>query len=124
MGPSGAITAPLVWFLLACWIRRKESVNHQETKMVDEKRGPQPGTPQARHGGEAVKQKYGAKFYSQIGKKGGEAVKLEKGPEFYAQIGKKGGEATKRSHGSKFYAEIGRKGGEKGGAKGSRRRSA
>jgi uncharacterized protein len=74
--------------------------------MVDEKRGPQPGTPQARHGGEAVKQKYGAKFYSQIGKKGGEAVKQEKGPEFYAQIGKKGGEATKRSHGSKFYAEI------------------
>ncbi|HEY8693190.1 MAG TPA: hypothetical protein VIR57_10660 [Chloroflexota bacterium] len=89
--------------------------------MVDEKRGPHPGTPQARHGGEAVKRKYGAKFYAEIGRKGGEAVRQEKGPAFYTQIGKKGGEATKRSHGSEFYAEIGRKGGAKGHTKGPRR---
>jgi len=44
--------------------------------MVDEKRGPHPGTPQARHGGEAVKRKYGAKFYAEIGRKGGEACGL------------------------------------------------
>ena len=58
--------------------------------MVDEKRGPQPGTPQARHGGEAVKQKYGAKFYSQIGKKGGKAVSQDRA--HMAAIGKRGGE--------------------------------
>jgi general stress protein YciG len=50
------------------------------------KRGPQPGTPHARRGGEAVKQKYGPKFYSEIGKKGGEAAKQKYGPEFYAEI--------------------------------------
>jgi uncharacterized protein len=81
------------------------------------RKGPRPGTPEARRGGEAVKEKYGVDWYSQIGKMGGEFVKQERGTEFYAQIGKKGGEMTKRAHGSRFYAEIGRKGGLKPGSK-------
>ncbi len=45
-----------------------------------------------RKGGEAVKQKYGPKFYSAIGKKGGDTVKQERGSEFFAEIGRRGGE--------------------------------
>ena len=40
-----------------------------------------------------MKEKYGSKFYSEIGKRGGETVKQERGPEFYSAIGRKGGEA-------------------------------
>ncbi len=75
------------------------------------KRGPIAGTPEARRGGEAVKNKYGSGFYSKIGKKGGETVKREHGPDFYSEIGKKGGESTKARQDTEFYARIGKKGG-------------
>jgi uncharacterized protein len=82
--------------------------------MATSKRGPEPGSPKAKHGGQAVREKYGPEFYSKIGKKGGEAVKEKLGPSFYAEIGKKGGESTKRQQGPEFYSRIGKKGGERG----------
>ena len=57
------------------------------------KRGPKPGTAEARRGGEAVRAKYGREFFSSIGKKGGDTVRREHGSDFYAKIGKKA-EAT------------------------------
>jgi general stress protein YciG len=77
------------------------------------KRGPQPGTPQAKRGGEKVKEKYGAEFYKMIGKKGGDAVKKKYGPNFYEEIGKKGGDTTRERHGVEFFEKIGKKGGRR-----------
>jgi general stress protein YciG len=82
--------------------------------MPMKRRGPEPGSQNARHGGQAVREKYGPEFYSRIGKKGGEAVKAKRGSVFYAEIGKKGGESTKRTQGPEFYSQIGKKGGERG----------
>ena len=65
----------------------------------------------AKHGGQAVRDKYGLDFFAQIGKIGGQTVKERRGPEFYAQIGRQGGESTKKKYGSDFYSQIGRKGG-------------
>ncbi len=75
------------------------------------KRGPRPGSPQAKRGGQAVSTKYGKDYYTEIGKKGGRVVKEKHGPDFYASIGRKGGNTTKARHDSAFYSEIGRKGG-------------
>jgi len=90
------------------------SLREAELSMANNKRGPEPGSQKAKHGGQAVREKYGAEFYSRIGKKGGETVKEKRGPQFYAEIGKKGGESTKRQQGSEFYSKIGKKGGERG----------
>src|SRR5579859_6732345 len=84
---------------------------NQRSKTGRGKRGPVAGTPEARRGGEAVRDKYGSGFYSKIGKKGGDTVKKEHGPEFYSEIGKKGGESTKARQDPDFYARIGKKGG-------------
>src|SRR5215467_7253838 len=78
--------------------------------MATIKRGRLPRSQKAKHGGQAVREKYGPEFYSKIGKKGGETVKEKRGPKFYAEIGKKGGESTKRHQGSEFYSKIGKKG--------------
>ena len=89
--------------------------NQREVRtMATSKRGPEPGSDKAKHGGQAVREKYGPEFYSRIGKKGGEAVKNKLGSQFYAEIGKKGGESTKRQQGPEFYSRIGKKGGERG----------
>ena len=85
-----------------------------ESHMPTGKRGPEPGSPKAKRGGQAVREKYGPEFYARIGKKGGEAVKKKHGPAFYAEIGKKGGESTKRQQGAEFYSRIGKMGGERG----------
>lgn len=82
--------------------------------MANNKRGPEPGSQKAKHGGQTVREKYGPEFYSKIGKLGGKKVKEKRGPQFYAEIGKKGGESTKRRRGSEFYSRIGKKGGERG----------
>ncbi|MBV8084597.1 MAG: hypothetical protein JO247_07255 [Chloroflexi bacterium] len=81
------------------------------------KPGPVPGTANARHGGDAVKAKYGSEYFATIGRKGGEAVRQDRGAGFFATIGTKGGVATKRTHGQEFYADIGRKGGLRHGSK-------
>ncbi len=39
------------------------------------RRGPEPGSDNAKNGGNAVKQRYGTDYYSKIGKKGGARVK-------------------------------------------------
>ncbi|HEY7849899.1 MAG TPA: hypothetical protein VIC27_07515, partial [Ktedonobacterales bacterium] len=83
-----------------------------QAKRPGRKRGPVAGTAEARRGGQAVREKYGAEFFSRIGKKGGDTVRREHGSEFYTEIGRKGGETTKRRRGSEFYAQIGKKGGE------------
>ena len=70
-----------------------------------------PVSEPAKHGGQAVRDKYGLDFFAQIGKRGGQTVKERRGPEFYAQIGRRGGESTKKKYGSDFYSQIGRKGG-------------
>ncbi len=85
--------------------------------MTDERRGPDPGTPQAKHGAKALLEKLGdgvSDHFRELGKKGGKTVLDQNGRNFYAKIGRKGGEVTKRIHGGAFYAEIGRKGGLKG----------
>ncbi len=84
-----------------------------EGERTGTKKGPAPGSPAARRGGNAVRAKYGVDFYAQIGKLGGDAVKQAKGADFYSQIGHKGGETTKRNHGPEYYVEIGRKGGHR-----------
>ena len=80
------------------------------------KRGPVAGTEEARHGGQAVRAKYGPDFFARIGKKGGETMK-QRGPAYFAEIGRKGGESTKRTQGAAHYSRIGKAGGA---AKGSR----
>lgn len=82
--------------------------------MSNVRRGPRPGTPSAKHGGQAVRAKYGAAFYARIGKIGGQAVKARYGSQFYSRIGRKGGEATMRQQGSEFFRRIGRRGGQQG----------
>ena len=39
-------------------------------KTTRKKRGPAPGSQRAKHGGQAVRKKYGPEFYSRIGKMG------------------------------------------------------
>ncbi len=90
------------------------SEEERKTVMPIKKRGPEPGSEKARHGGQAVREKYGPDFYRQIGQKGGQSVKAQRGSAFYAEIGRKGGEATRAHHGPDFYARIGKAGGEKG----------
>lgn len=50
-----------------------------------------------RKGGQTTAERYGHKFYVEMGKKGG----------------KKGGQVTYKYHGREFYQQIGRKGGQK-----------
>ena len=78
------------------------------------KRGPKPGTPQARKGGLAAARKYGHEFYERIGRKGGETVKAHHtdDADYYQELGRRGGQSTHARHGSAFYAAIGRKGGQ------------
>jgi len=89
--------------------------DHDQQKGISEmaarKSGPTPGTPNARHGGEATKAKYGTEHYSRLGKKGGTAVKEAYGPEHYSEIGKKGGAVTNERHGNEHYSRIGAMGG-------------
>jgi general stress protein YciG len=99
-----------VWRHLFADTARKQA---RRTLVTGAKKGPAPGTPAAKHGGNAVRAKYGVDFYAQIGKLGGDAIKQAKGVDFYAQIGHKGGESTKRNHGPEYYVEIGRKGGQR-----------
>jgi general stress protein YciG len=99
---------------VVCGTSGCKSIREAGLSMANNKRGPEPGSPKAKHGGQAVRAKYGPEFYSRIGKKGGEKVKEKRGPQFYAEIGKKGGESTKRQQGSEFYSRIGKKGGEHG----------
>jgi general stress protein YciG len=86
----------------------------ETTRLMGKRRGPVPGTERARHGGDAVHEKYGAEFYSRIGKKGGMAVKEQRGSAFYSEIGHKGGAATAARHGREFYRRIGKQGGAHG----------
>jgi general stress protein YciG len=44
-------------------------------------------------GGEAVKKKYGHKFYSDIGRKGGQAAQAQRSPQERSDIGRKGGQS-------------------------------
>jgi uncharacterized protein len=75
------------------------------------KRGPQPGTPAARHGGMAVRDKYGLDYYSKIGSKGGKTVRERQGPDFFANIGRMSGQTTRDMLGLGHYERIGRLGG-------------
>jgi general stress protein YciG len=83
------------------------------TRSTPAKRGPKPGTPAAKHGGQAVREKYGSAFYSNIGKKGGNTVKADLGIDHYSRIGEKGGKATRDKLGPEHYARIGRIGGSR-----------
>jgi general stress protein YciG len=94
--------------------REIDGMAEETKKATGKRRGPVPGTEQARHGGNAVSEKYGAEFYSRIGKQGGAAVKQKRGTSFYSEIGHMGGTATAAKHGKEFYARIGKKGGERG----------
>ena len=78
------------------------------------KRGPKPGTLQARKGGLAAARKYGHEFYERIGRKGGETVRAHHADDadYYQELGRRGGQSTHARHGSAFYATIGRKGGQ------------
>jgi len=75
------------------------------------KRGPKPGTPQARNGGLATWDKYGIESYRAWGKQAGEANLRRRGPAFFAEIGRKGGAATKERMGTEHYRRIGAIGG-------------
>ncbi|HET9109944.1 MAG TPA: hypothetical protein VFN78_03870, partial [Ktedonobacterales bacterium] len=75
------------------------------------RRGPRPGTESARHGGLAVRDKYGSEFFAKIGAKGGKSVSSQHGAEFYAGIGHRGGSSTRDRLGVAHYERIGRMGG-------------
>jgi general stress protein YciG len=75
------------------------------------KRGPKPGTENAKRGGQAVVAKYGCEHFSQIGKKGGQTAKEQNGAAHYTKIGHQGGEATKARYGIEHFVRIGRMGG-------------
>lgn len=78
------------------------------------RKGPVPGTPKARAGGEATRAKYsGSDHFVNIGRRGGATVLETHGRDYFGEIGKKGGVTTKRLHGHDFYAEIGKKGGSR-----------
>jgi general stress protein YciG len=66
-----------------------------------------------RRGGERVRDKYGAKHFSEIGEKGGKRLKEMRGAEYFAEIGKRGGRAVKMKYGPDHFSEIGQKGGNK-----------
>jgi general stress protein YciG len=77
------------------------------------KPGPKPGTPQAKHGGQAVIRKYGREFFARIGKRGGETSRERLGQAHYVAIGREGGLTTKRNRGgSGYYSLIGKPGGK------------
>lgn len=80
--------------------------------MAERRRGPVPGTPEAKHGGNAILAKYGPEFYREIGKKGGAAVRDRAAVDF-AEIGKKGGNKTMERHGTAHYERIGVVGGSR-----------
>ena len=77
------------------------------------KRGPKPGTENARHGGQAVAAKYGPLgHYARIGKIGGESVRDSRPADYFAAIGQKGGLTTLARHGVEHYERAGAKGGK------------
>jgi general stress protein YciG len=75
------------------------------------KRGPKPGTIGAKAGGNAVKQKYGSEYFSQIGKRGGARMRELYGADHYQEIGRKGGQKTRERLGVEHYRRAGKKGG-------------
>jgi len=77
------------------------------------KRGPKPGTPEARRGGQATRDKYGPEHFREIGTKGRED-RRRRGPAFSVETGRRGGEATKARMGPDYYARIGQLGGSAG----------
>ncbi|HEU5440569.1 MAG TPA: hypothetical protein VFU88_14890 [Ktedonobacterales bacterium] len=83
----------------------------QVTEPSKRRRGPRAGSENARRGGMAVREKYGAEFFAKIGSKGGRTVRERRGPEFYASIGRIGGETTRDTLGPEHYERIGRLGG-------------
>lgn len=85
---------------------KKRNNGDQGSKMTVDEAG--------RKGGQTVKQKYGAGFYSQIGQKGGEARKEDLGPTGYSELGRKGGEARggERAQRSATGEEQGERGAE------------
>jgi general stress protein YciG len=52
-----------------------------------------PDAEKARHGGLAVRDKYGPEYYRELGRKGGQQTKARYGVEHYTRIGKRGGAA-------------------------------
>ncbi len=80
------------------------------------KRGHRPGmsrdTEKARHGGLAVRDKYGSEYFRELGRKGGASVRTKHGAKHFARIGRKGGEQTKARYGAEHYTRIGKHGGE------------
>lgn len=75
------------------------------------RRGPKPGTPRARHGGLAAREKLAVEHYKRMGALGGASVKAQYGADHYAKIGRKGGLTTKARAADDFYRRIGKKGG-------------
>jgi uncharacterized protein len=75
------------------------------------KRGPKRGTEEAKAGGNAVKEKYGSEYYSQLGRRGGARMRELYGADHYQRIGKKGGMATRERLGVEHYRRAGHKGG-------------
>ncbi len=89
----------------------EQAVAVEEPATPKRRRGPRAGTENARRGGMAVREKYGADFFARIGSKGGKTVRERRGPDFYASIGKRGGETTRDTLGTSHYERIGRMGG-------------
>ncbi|HEX4627480.1 MAG TPA: hypothetical protein VH137_01725 [Gemmatimonadales bacterium] len=89
----------------------EQTVAVEEPATPKRRRGPRAGSENARRGGMAVREKYGADFFAKIGSKGGKTVRERRWPDFYASIGKLGGETTRDTLGTSHYERIGRMGG-------------
>ena len=94
--------------------RRKksaEAATATKPKQPQRRRGPRAGSENARHGGMAVREKYGPDYFATIGAKGGRTARERHGAEFYAEIGRRGGVRTRDTLGVAHYERIGRMGG-------------
>jgi hypothetical protein len=83
-------------------------ISHQPQALPARKRGPRPGTAQAKNGGFAVRDRYGTDFYRRIGRKGGAVVRDRRGPNYFAAIGRLGGQTTLQRLGPGHFGRIGR----------------
>lgn len=85
------------------------------------KPGPKPGSENARRGGIATRDRWGAEHVREIARKGGNSLVKRRGADHLKGIGQKGGATTKERYGEEYFSIIGKKGGK---ASGGRKRGA
>lgn len=95
------------------WVVSKSSaVQYVTSHKRKDKPGAEPGTEKARHGGQAILDRYGPAYFQHLSALGGAAMRQKYGADFYQRIGKAGGEALKEKYGPDHFHQLGKKSGE------------